>query len=262
MFPDLRVREVKELVGTGGLFSEIPVSETGVGLLTPQQFHREVEKLLEKQKEQEDASMETSEPDTVLLDVRNHIEYNIGHFDGATDPETRVFSQFPAYVRKTLPKLKGKKILMYCTGGIRCEKASAYIRKQLEAVGDVEGAQNVHHLHGGIHKYLQAYPDGGLFKGLNYVFDSRNALAPEVGQSEVVGKCVECQTDYDQLQNMKDKCIVCRDNVLICSQCRINLREKAKKLHAANQSNSPNVATEEDEFLQLLFCEDHVLRKA
>ena len=91
---------------------------------------------------------------------------SIGHFDGALNPKTRRFGQFSEWVDQELDDLRTKdKILMYCTGGIRCEKASAYLKYL--------GLENVYQLQGGIHRYLEAFPDGGFFKGKNFVFDQR-----------------------------------------------------------------------------------------
>ena len=91
------------------------------------------------------------------LQVRNRNEVALGHFKGAIDPFTASFSEFPTWVQKHSSELKDKKVLLYCTGGIRCEKASAYVRKQL---GD---SSQVYHLQGGIHKYLDAHGERNTF---------------------------------------------------------------------------------------------------
>ena len=87
----------------------------------------------------------------MFTQVRNRNEVALGRFKGAIDPFTASFSEFPTWVRKHSSELKDKKVLLYCTGGIRCEKASAYVRNQL---GD---SSQVYHLQGGIHKYLDAH---------------------------------------------------------------------------------------------------------
>jgi UPF0176 protein len=91
------------------------------------------------------------------LQVRNRNEVALGHFKGAIDPFTASFSEFPTWVQRHSSELKDKKVLLYCTGGIRCEKASAYVRKQL---GD---SSQVYHLQGGIHKYLDAHGEINTF---------------------------------------------------------------------------------------------------
>jgi UPF0176 protein len=109
-----------------------------------------------------------SDPDVVIIDTRNDYEYRVGTFKGAIDPHTERFSQFPAWAKSNLNE-KTKKIAMFCTGGIRCEKASSYLRH--------EGFENVYHLKGGILKYLEDVPsDESLWNGACYVFDERVAV--------------------------------------------------------------------------------------
>ena len=87
-----------------------------------------------------------SDPDTILIDTRNEYEYGIGTFKNAINPHTETFREFPDYVKDNLDPEKHKKVAMFCTGGIRCEKASAYMKEQ--------GFDEVYHLKGGILKYL------------------------------------------------------------------------------------------------------------
>jgi UPF0176 protein len=105
--------------------------------------------------------------------------------------------------------------VLYCTGGIRCEKASSYLRAQ--------GFDAVYQLQGGIHRYLEAFPDGGLFKGKNFVFDSRLATAAAVSAPEeapeVVGRCIDCSAPFDQYSGQV-VCTVCRLPVLTCAACK------------------------------------------
>lgn len=107
--------------------------------------------------------------------------------------------------------------LFSCTGGIRCEKASVMLRKR--------GVNDVNQLSGGIHRYLEEFPNG-LFRGKNFVFDQRVALAPNSndGQESIVGKCISCSEKYDELSGSRI-CTVCRDLVLICPRCVEQLRE-------------------------------------
>ena len=87
-----------------------------------------------------------SDPDVILIDTRNDYEVEIGTFENAVNPNTTSFREFPDYVKENLDKNKHKKVAMYCTGGIRCEKSTAYLKEQ--------GFENVYHLEGGILKYL------------------------------------------------------------------------------------------------------------
>lgn len=118
-----------------------------------------------------------SDPEVLLIDTRNDYETSIGIFDRAEDPNIRHFSHFSDYVRKHLDPAKHKKIAMYCTGGIRCEKASSFMLN--------EGFEEVYHLKGGILKYLEEIPqDQSLWKGSCFVFDGRLALDHGLEESE------------------------------------------------------------------------------
>ena len=110
-----------------------------------------------------------SDPDVVVIDTRNAYETDFGVFKGALNPNTKFFSEFPEFVKKYLDPKKHKKVAMYCTGGIRCEKASSYMLSQ--------GFENVYHLKGGILKYLETTPESqSLWDGSCFVFDQRIAL--------------------------------------------------------------------------------------
>lgn len=110
-----------------------------------------------------------ADPDVLLVDTRNNYELEIGLFQGAINPQTDSFSEFPNFV-KTLDKTKHRKIAMYCTGGIRCEKASSYMLSQ--------GFDEVYHLKGGILKYLETVPsEKSLWEGECFVFDGRVAVS-------------------------------------------------------------------------------------
>ncbi|MEM6251850.1 MAG: rhodanese-related sulfurtransferase [Cyanobacteria bacterium P01_D01_bin.156] len=107
-----------------------------------------------------------SEPDVVVLDTRNTYEVEIGTFQGATNPQTESFREFPDYAAEQLDPTKHKKVAMFCTGGIRCEKASSYLLER--------GFEQVYHLKGGILKYLEEVPaEESLWEGECFVFDQR-----------------------------------------------------------------------------------------
>jgi len=107
-----------------------------------------------------------SDPDTVVIDTRNDYEYAIGTFQGAIDPHTSSFSEFPDWFRSKHNEFAGKKIAMFCTGGIRCEKSTAFAKQA--------GAEEVYHLKGGILKYLELVPpEESLWQGGCFVFDER-----------------------------------------------------------------------------------------
>ena len=123
--------------------------------------------------EPEDWNALVDDPDTLVIDTRNSYETAIGTFDGAIDPDTQSFREFPQWADTTLRPLMeqqgSKRIAMFCTGGIRCEKASSYLQQQ--------GFGEVHHLRGGILKYLEQVPEAeSRWQGECFVFDQRVAL--------------------------------------------------------------------------------------
>jgi UPF0176 protein len=117
----------------------------------------------------EDWNALIQDPDVVVVDTRNAYEIELGSFPGAVDPKTNYFSEFPAYVERELEPNRQRKIAMFCTGGIRCEKATAYLR--------AKGFPEVYHLQGGILKYLEVVPKAdSLWQGECFIFDSRVSL--------------------------------------------------------------------------------------
>ena len=136
----------------------------------------------------EDWNALIAEPDTILIDTRNDYEVAIGSFAGAIDPHTRTFRDFPAWFREQRETLIGDgrppKIAMFCTGGIRCEKATAFLK--------AEGLDEVYHLKGGILKYLETVPaEQSLWQGECFVFDQRVAVTHdlEIGSSALCHAC-------------------------------------------------------------------------
>jgi len=114
----------------------------------------------------EDWNALISDPDVILIDTRNDYEVDIGTFKGAVDPRTTNFREFPDYVHDNLDPKKHKKVAMFCTGGIRCEKASAFMLN--------EGFEEVYHLQGGVLKYLEEVPEEeSMWQGECFVFDNR-----------------------------------------------------------------------------------------
>ena len=128
-----------------------------------------------------------AQEDVILIDTRNDYEVAIGTFEGAEDPKTTSFREFPAYVealKETLPDGAKPRVAMFCTGGIRCEKASSYMLK--------EGFDEVYHLKGGILKYLEQVPEASSkWQGECFVFDNRVSVTHglEVGQYDMCHAC-------------------------------------------------------------------------
>ncbi len=126
-----------------------------------------------------------SDPEVILIDTRNDYEYSIGSFKNAINPRTTTFREFPEYVKTHFDPKKHKKVAMFCTGGIRCEKASSYMMSQ--------GFDEVYHLEGGILKYLEEVkPEESLWQGECFVFDQRVAITHglEVGDYD---QCYACR---------------------------------------------------------------------
>lgn len=129
-----------------------------------------------------------SDPDTIVIDTRNEYEVAIGSFANAVDPETRSFREFPAWFRNVrddlLARGKTPRVAMYCTGGIRCEKSTAFLKQ--------EGVADVHHLKGGILAYLEQVPEEfSLWRGECYVFDERVAIGHGLAPGTHV-MCPDC----------------------------------------------------------------------
>ncbi len=124
------------------------------------------------------------DPDTVVIDTRNDYEVEIGTFAGAVDPKTPTFRDFPKWFEAHRAELEGKKVAMFCTGGIRCEKSTSYLKG--------EGIEDVYHLKGGILKYLEEVPEAeSLWRGDCFVFDQRVAIRHglEIGDYELCHAC-------------------------------------------------------------------------
>ena len=187
-FQKLHVRVKEEIVHAG--LSHINPRQQAGQYITPHE--------LQQIKDQEDV---------VLLDVRSNYEHRIGKFKDAVTLDIGHFREFPAQVDK-LAAYKDKKIVTYCTGGIKCEKASAYLLAQ--------GFKNVYQLHGGIIQYgLET--DGADFEGKCYVFDNR--LVTEINQENpsTIGQCYVCHTSCDRMVNCANP--VCNLHVPICKPC-------------------------------------------
>jgi len=134
-----------------------------------------------------------SDPNTIVIDTRNAYEVSIGSFKGAVDPATSSFREFPAWVEAHRAELDGHRIAMFCTGGIRCEKATAYVKSL--------GFEDVFHLKGGILKYLEEVPaEQSLWEGECFVFDERVSVSHGLveGEAELCRACRHPLTGDDR----------------------------------------------------------------
>ncbi len=145
-----------------------------------------------------------SDPDVIIVDTRNDYEFRVGTFRNAIDPQTESFSQFPQWVKSNLHNMKGKKIATFCTGGIRCEKATSFMRH--------EGFEKVYHLKGGILKYLEVVPpEQSLWDGACYVFDERVAVGHglEVADFTTCHGCLEPVSTQDRQSTEYEEGVCC-----------------------------------------------------
>ncbi|PXY02419.1 hypothetical protein DF185_07155 [Marinifilum breve] len=167
---------------------------TNVGThLSPVEFHEEL-----------------SNPDNIIIDMRNHYESEVGHFENAICPDVDTFREEIDLVVRDYAKNKDKKFLLYCTGGVRCEKASAYLKHH--------GFEDVNQLHGGIIAYAQEIKQLGLeskFRGKNFVFDER--LGESIN-NEVIAKCHQCGKPCDTHTNCAND--DCHLLFIQCDECR------------------------------------------
>eukprot|EP00578_Thalassiosira_sp_NH16_P017767 CAMPEP_0181128610 /NCGR_PEP_ID=MMETSP1071-20121207/28864_1 /TAXON_ID=35127 /ORGANISM="Thalassiosira sp., Strain NH16" /LENGTH=596 /DNA_ID=CAMNT_0023214509 /DNA_START=236 /DNA_END=2026 /DNA_ORIENTATION=+ len=220
-FRTFTLRKVDELVGYAldGIRAPSLNRHSGTHLEAPD-YHRQMQR-----------------KDTVIIDVRNAYESDIGRFappkDGATllDPKMRTSQDFPKWLNapETKEQLKNKTVMMYCTGGIRCERATALLNQITDAEPDFK-TKGVVMVRGGIERYLKTFPEGGYWKGKNYLFDKRMEQAPanksaEELEKDVVSYCCLCRQTYSRYRG-QFKCgkplpstgLACAVPVIVCDR--------------------------------------------
>lgn len=149
-----------------------------------------------------------SDPDVVVVDTRNYYEVGVGSFEGAINPQTTTFREFPAWAEENLTAARQKKIAMFCTGGIRCEKSTAYLKQH--------GFEHVYHLQGGILQYFEdTHNRNGKWHGDCFVFDDRAMVNSDLSPSNGL-LCPNCQ---DSLTTDDIKHSPMQEGVR-CSKCR------------------------------------------
>jgi len=212
-FRGLKVWAVEELVTyglrKGAIEEEAPLGKGGIHVKPSEWTER------------------SSRADTVMIDVRNANETAIGRFKPPTggalllDPRMRRSTEFPQWLDEHADEIRGKHVMMYCTAGIRCERASALLASK-------GLAQDIVQLDGGIHRYLDAYPDdGGIWAGKNYTFDKRFSHGAK-NQADVVGCCSSCKKPWERYQ-AQAKCSLCRMETLLCRDCERGGKAKTNK---------------------------------
>ena len=178
-----------------------------------------------------------NDPDVVLIDTRNNYEFEIGSFKGSINPNTETFRQFPAYTKNNLEKYRDKKIAMFCTGGIRCEKSTAYLKSK--------GFENVFHLQGGILKYLEEVKENeSLWEGECFVFDDRVAVKHnlELGKYDQCHACRFPITEEDKEHPHYEKGTSCPRCYGTKNLSQVNrYREREKQVQLAKSRGESHI---------------------
>ena len=157
-----------------------------------------------------------ADPDVMLIDTRNEYEVALGTFEGASDPRASSFGEFPKFVSENLDPARHPRVAMFCTGGIRCEKASSYLQSQ--------GFREVYHLKGGILKYLEEVPkEQSKWQGECFVFDHRVAVGQGLVPSEIE-LCHGCRMPLDPVDRFSEF----YEEGVSCPKCFSGLSEKSK----------------------------------
>ena len=178
-----------------------------------------------------------SDPDVMVVDTRNDYEVEIGTFKNAIDPQTKTFRDFPAWAKKNLDKEKHKKVAMFCTGGIRCEKSTAYMKEQ--------GFDEVYHLEGGILKYLEEVPkDQTLWEGECFVFDNRVAVGHDLKRGSY-DQCHACRmpiTEQEKLSEFYQQGLACHHcHDVVADDRKARFAERQKQVELAKQRGEEHI---------------------
>ncbi|MEP3246159.1 MAG: rhodanese-related sulfurtransferase [Sneathiella sp.] len=180
-----------------------------------------------------------NDPDTLLIDTRNEYEYEVGTFKGAINPETNTFRDFKQYVADNLDKDKHKKVAMFCTGGIRCEKSTSYLLR--------EGFEEVYHLEGGILQYLEDVPEEeSSWDGECFVFDQRVTVnhALEKGSYDQCYACRYPITEDDKQSPLYEKGVSCpRCHESLTAEKKARFTERQKQIELAKQRGEAHIGT-------------------
>jgi UPF0176 protein len=196
-----------------------------------------------------------SDPDVTLVDTRNAYEVAIGTFKEAVNPDTETFRQFPDYVQNNMNPNKHKKVAMFCTGGIRCEKSTAYLKEQ--------GFEEVYHLQGGILKYLETVSeDESLWEGECFVFDNRVSVNHQLEKGSY-DQCHACRLPITEDDKKSERyiqgvsCPSCYDKKSDQQRQRFAERERQMQLaksrgeeHLGSEVNSISVKRKQDKDIQ------------
>ncbi|MFK7732512.1 MAG: rhodanese-related sulfurtransferase, partial [Pseudomonadales bacterium] len=181
-----------------------------------------------------------SDPEVLLIDTRNDYEVEIGSFEGAENPNTGSFREFPQYVAENCDPQTHRKVAMFCTGGIRCEKASSFMLEQ--------GFEQVFHLQGGILNYLDVVPEeDSLWRGDCFVFDNRVTVNHQLQEGEY-DQCHACRrpiTDVDKESSHYIEGVSCERCYAYSSASRkARFAERQKQIALSKQRNEQHIGAE------------------
>ena len=186
------------------------------------------------------------DPEVLLIDTRNNYEVDVGTFRNAVNPETETFREFPEYVKENLDPQKHRKVAMFCTGGIRCEKSTAYLKEQ--------GFEEVYHLEGGVLRYFEEVPEEeSLWQGECFVFDERVAVNHrlERGNYDQCHACRRPITDADKQSPEYQKgvsCPQCYDQ--LTEEQKARFAEREKQIRLARERGETHVGAEAAEIIE------------
>jgi UPF0176 protein len=215
-FAKLKVKIKSEIVTLGR--SEVNPNRKVGTYVSPQQWNQII-----------------SDPEVTVIDTRNDYEVKIGSFQGAIDPKTQSFREFPQYVAENIDPEQHPKVAMFCTGGIRCEKASSYLLSQ--------GFKEVYHLEGGILKYLeQVPPEESLWQGECFVFDERVAVKTGLasGNYELCYACGHPISETDKVSPQYQpsiSCPHCHDDLTPEKKARQLNRQRQREYNKQNNNH-------------------------
>jgi UPF0176 protein len=180
-----------------------------------------------------------SDPETLLIDTRNDYEIDIGTFKNAVDPKTKTFREFPEYVEQNLDPNTHKQVAMFCTGGIRCEKSTAYLKEL--------GFENVYHLKGGILKYLEEIPEeDSMWEGECFVFDNRVSVDHSLSKGEY-DQCHACRlpiTEDDKLSPLYEQGVSCpRCHQQYSAERKQRFKERERQIQIARERGEEHIGS-------------------
>ena len=188
-----------------------------------------------------------SDPDVMLIDTRNDYEYQVGTFKNAINPNTESFREFPAYVTHQILPKSPKKVAMFCTGGIRCEKSTAYLKEQ--------GVEEVYHLKGGILKYLEHVEEADtLWQGECFVFDDRVTVNHQLERGGY-DQCHACRLPITEVDKASEHYV----SGVSCPNCygkvsdkkKASFAEREKQVRLAKERGESHIGTEVASNIQL-----------